>query len=103
MSKPINIDKTLKKIEKKYRTIISLQWDERSESFVESVCNFFKLNDRITDRQLGALVKISKEIQLLGKQALPKVRAEPDRPGFLGLNCKTGEVIWHSWQVFERD
>lgn len=103
MSSPIDLDKALKKIERKYQTRRTLLWDERSEDFVESVCQYFKLNDRISDRQLAALVKITKEIELSGKKALYKGRPEQDKPGFLGLNCKTGEVIWHSWQVFERD
>ncbi len=100
MSKPINIDKTLKKIAKKYKTQ-PLDWDESSESFVESVCHFFKLNDRVTDRQIGALVKITKNILQHGKQAAYVAKPEPDGKGFLGLNCKTGEVNWYSWQEFE--
>ena len=101
MKNIINIDGTLEQIAKKYRTN-KLYWDERSESFVESVCTFFVTNDRITDRQIAALVKISREIRTAGKKKLPQVRTEPDGPGFMGLNCKTGEVNWYSWQEFER-
>jgi len=103
MPSPIDIDNTLVKIARKYSVHPPFLWDERNEQFVESICSYFRQNNRVSEKQLAALQKISKNIMQNGRQELPKPRAEPDRPGFLGLNCKTGEVNWYSWQEFARD
>lgn len=98
----VNIDKILEQIGTKYKTGILL-WDEFSEPFAESVCKYFKENGRISDKQLAALEKNARRIQEFGKKRMPKPAVEPERPGFLGVNCKTGEVYWHSWQLYGRD
>jgi len=97
-----NIDKTLKKIAKRYN-VKKLLWDEMSETFVESICNYFEEHDGVSDRQLAVLVKISERIKLNGKRTKPIPKVEPEHSGYLGINCRTGEVNWYSWQEFERD
>jgi len=95
-----NIEKTLKNIAKRYKTI-PLRYDELSESFVKSICDYYEKNDRISEKQLLALNKITKRINFNGERQLPTAKVEPEHPGYLGLNCRTGEVNWYSWQEFD--
>jgi len=95
-----DIEKTLKDIAKRYTTE-PLHYDELSESFVKSICDYYEKNDRISEKQLLALTKISNRIKANGERKLPEVKAEPEHPGYLGLNCRTGEVNWYSWQEFD--
>ena len=78
-----------------------LRYDETSESFVRSVCGQFKSKGSISKAQVNALIKITKKIDKFGPMELPVAVREIDKPGFLNLNCKTGEVNWYSWQEFE--
>lgn len=91
---------TLKLISKKYK-LPDLLYDDLSKTFVESVCSHFSKNSKLSNKQVNALVKISNRINEYGFKALPVATLEPEQSGFLGLNCKTGEVNWYSWQIFE--
>lgn len=90
----------LKDIAKQYKTI-QLLYDARTYDLVESICNQYITKGHISAKQIHALVKISERITLVGRLDVPIAAIEPLQEGFLGINCKTGEAYWHSWQYFE--
>jgi len=97
---PKKIRDTLKAIQKKYGTT-ELLYDGSSINFVVSVCSYFVKNGKISDKQRKALEGVAIAIHKNGPKDKPIPKQEPDKPGFLGINCRTGKVNWHSWQIFE--
>jgi len=98
----LDLDKVLQQIRLKYN-IEELLCDGMSKDFVTSVCSYFVKNGQISARQLNALLKITDRINEHGAEDKPVAKIEPEKPGFLGLNCRTGEAVWNTWQIFEQN
>ena len=94
------IAEALSAIQDHYHTD-ELLYDGMSYDIVCSICTQYLKNGKVSEKQVNALQAVIIGIHKHGYRDKPTPKSEPDGVGFLGLNCRTGEVNWHTWQIFE--